>query len=26
MDLQGDIVHMEVRFGPFGDNVNLHAR
>jgi hypothetical protein len=22
----GDVGQMEARFGPFGDNVNLHAR
>jgi hypothetical protein len=25
MDLQGDMGQMEVRIGPFGDSVNLHA-
>jgi hypothetical protein len=26
MDLQGDVCHMEARFGLFGDSVNLHVR
>jgi hypothetical protein len=26
MELLGDVGQMEARFGPFGDNVNLHAR
>jgi hypothetical protein len=26
MDLLGDVGQMEVRFGPFGDSVNLHTR
>jgi hypothetical protein len=26
MDLLGDVGEMESCFGPFGDNVNLHAR
>jgi hypothetical protein len=25
-ELLGDVGQMEARFGPFGDNVNLHAR
>jgi hypothetical protein len=26
MELQGDVSHVESRFGPFGDNVSVSAR